>query len=765
MSGITLANRIELWPLERLRPYAKNARTHSEAQVDKICASIMAYGFNNPILVDEDDGIVAGHGRYAAATKLDMAQVPVISLSHLTPAQRRAYVLADNRTFEDGGWDTAILAEELAALAADDEIDMDSLGFSDHELAAFLGDDLLPEGHGLPPDAGADGVVDGGATAPDGDAGAGAAPAPAPVQEKQAGALAARFGVPPFSVLDARNGWWQDRKRAWIAMGIRSELGRDGLGVTVNASEGVQDYMSGRGGADGGSVFDPVLCELAYRWFCPQGGTVLDPFAGGSVRGIVAAKLGLQYVGGELRAEQVEANRTQWAGLANQAPLTLPLPSFDDDNLPELTPVEQRGPHWVKRDDAFVIGGGRGGKVRTCWALAQGATGLVTAGSRSSPQVNIVAQIARKLGIPCRVHTPEGELSPEVRMAQAAGAEVVQHRAGYNSVIIARARADAQATGWREIPFGMECAEAVEATAGQVTNIPEGVRRIVMPVGSGMSLAGVLHGLARRGLRIPVVGVRVGADPTERLDMYAPAGWRDMVQLVDSGTDYHAPAREQVLHGLRLDPIYEAKCLPHLQDGDLLWVVGIRASEAVQCQPVPPVWHCADSRYIDQTAAGVQADMLMSCPPYADLEVYSDDPADISGLGYPEFRDAYFEIIAKACSLLREDRFAVWVVGEVRDKRGNYYNFVGDTIEAFRRAGLHYYNEGILLTPAGTLPIRAGRQFAAGRKLGKTHQNVLVFVKGDWKRAAEACGVVEFGDADLGPANDNLPAADQSASA
>ena len=163
--------------------------------------------------------------------------------------------------------------------------------------------------------------------------------------------------------------------------------------------------------------------------------------------------------------------------------------------------------------------------------------------------------------------------------------------------------------------------------------------------------------------------------------------------------------------------------------------------------PVIPAWIEGDSRTIDKTCANVDADMVFSCPPYADLEVYSDDPADLSTLSYNEFKTAYFEIIAKACARLKPDRFACFVVGEVRDKRGNYYNFVGDTIEGFREAGLEYYNEAILITAVGSLPIRAGRQFAASRKLGKTHQNILVFVKGDGKRAATACGVVDCAEA------------------
>lgn len=159
-----------------------------------------------------------------------------------------------------------------------------------------------------------------------------------------------------------------------------------------------------------------------------------------------------------------------------------------------------------------------------------------------------------------------------------------------------------------------------------------------------------------------------------------------------------------------------------------------------------PAWTLGDSRNITSLCAGVQADMVFSCPPYADLEVYSDDPNDLSTLAYTEFRAAYIDIINKTCSLLKPDRFACFVVGEVRDKRGNYYNFVGDTISAFRAAGLEFYNEAILVTAIGSLPIRAGRAFRATRKMGKTHQNVLVFVKGDGKRAAKACGDCAFGE-------------------
>jgi DNA modification methylase len=256
---------------------------------------------------------------------------------------------------------------------------------------------------------------------------------------------------------------------------------KDKTRATSYDSQDLMNAITGSDTATGTSIFDPVLCEIAYRWFCPIGGLILDPFAGGSVRGIVASKLGRQYIGHELRQEQVDANRAQGSELC--------------------------------------------------------------------------------------------------------------------------------------------------------------------------------------------------------------------------GDDEH-----------------------------------------------PPAWICGDSRNIDTTCADVQADMVFSCPPYADLEVYSDDPKDLSTMKYSDFRAVYFEIIKKTCSLLKPDRFACFVVGEVRDKRGNYYNFVGDTISAFRAAGLEFYNEAILVTAAGSLPIRAGRAFRATRKMGKTHQNVLVFVKGDGKRAAKACGDCAFGE-------------------
>jgi hypothetical protein len=466
--------------LSTLIGFARNSRTHSPEQIAQLAASIREWGFTIPILIDEHDTILAGHGRLAAAQKLALADVPVIVARGWSDAQKHAYVIADNKLAMNAGWDFGMLATELKDLALGG-FDLINVGFEESELAGLLGD--MSNG-------GAEGTEQ---TSP------------------ANGSLAERFLIPPFSVFNAREGWWQDRKRDWIALGIRSELGRgentlgfsevcNTGGYVAQAKREAESYAKAFGNASqvqaqhraipggdtgpnskwqgGTSIFDPVLCEIAYRWFTPKGGTILDPFAGGSVRGIVAAKLGRQYIGNELSEQQVLANRAQ-------------------------------------------------------------------------------------------------------------------------------------------------------------------------------------------------------------------------------------------------------------------------ATTVCANDPLSPVWNCGDSRNIETLCFGVEADFIFSCPPYADLEVYSDDKKDLSTLAYPEFRAAYREIIAASCRMLKPDRFACFVVGEVRGDDGAYYNFVGDTVQAFIDAGLKLYNEAILLTAIGSLPIRVGRQFSVSRKLGKTHQNVLVFIKGDPKVATAACGDVE----------------------
>lgn len=195
------ADKVERRAVSALVPYARNARTHSPEQVAQIAASIREWGWTNAVLVDEVGNIIAGHGRVLAAQKLGIEDVPVMVAVGWTESQRRAYILADNKLALNAGWDDAILAVEFSDLIATG-FDLALTGFGDLEISGFL--DNKADGQGQ--------------------------------AQSGAGSLAEKFMIPPFSVLSAREGWWQDRKRAWIDLGIRSELGR-GEGATYGGPE------------------------------------------------------------------------------------------------------------------------------------------------------------------------------------------------------------------------------------------------------------------------------------------------------------------------------------------------------------------------------------------------------------------------------------------------------------------------------------------------------------------------------------------------
>jgi len=299
-----------------------------------------------------------------------------------------------------------------------------------------------------------------------------------PVKRTVTGPLSERFLFPPFSVLDMRTSQWQERREAWLSTGIQGELGRLCKGknawndLSINPREADTTKRMAEIG-DGPTIFDPVIAEIAYRWFCPAGGKILDPFAGGSSRGIVAGLLARHYWGIELRQEQVLANRVQ--------------------------------------------------------------------------------------------------------------AETIQ---------------------------------------------PE----------------------------------------------------------------------------------------------------------------ILPVWQCGDSLQMLKDAP--QADLIFSCPPYGNLEQYSEDPLDLSAMEWKGFFEAYHAIIRLAVNRLNPDSFACFIVGEFRSDEGFYRNLTSATAMCFEDAGAHLYNEAILIQPCGSAAMRATRQFNGGRKLVKVHQNMLVFCKGDWRNAARKCGNV-----------------------
>lgn len=163
---------------------------------------------------------------------------------------------------------------------------------------------------------------------------------------------------------------------------------------------------------------------------------------------------------------------------------------------------------------------------------------------------------------------------------------------------------------------------------------------------------------------------------------------------------------------------------------------------------VCPAWHCDDSKNADRYIPDGSADLVFSCPPYHNLEKYSNHPLDLSNMNYADFIDAYREIISISCRKLKENRFAVFVVGDIRDSKGAYRDFVSETKRIFKDSGLCLYNDIVLLESGATAAMRAAGTFNARRKVVKVHQNILVFYKGDTK-AIKGLYSNEFAWADI----------------
>lgn len=149
-SAYEMAKKIQMVDVDALTPYIKNARTHSDEQIDQIAASITEFGFTNPILTDKVSGVIAGHGRLMAAKRLGLEKVPTICLDHLDENQKRAYIIADNKIAENAGWDMETLAKEVQELH-DEEFDLDLLGFNEEELTKMLEGSIAEEDSGITP--------------------------------------------------------------------------------------------------------------------------------------------------------------------------------------------------------------------------------------------------------------------------------------------------------------------------------------------------------------------------------------------------------------------------------------------------------------------------------------------------------------------------------------------------------------------------------------------------------------------------------------
>lgn len=217
----------------------------------------------------------------------------------------------------------------------------------------------------------------------------------------------------------------------------------------------------------------------------------------------------------------------------------------------------------------------------------------------------------------------------------------------------------------------------------------------------------------------------------------------------DGGSEYSIsdPALYEAIYqwfcppqGRILDP-FAGSCAPgmvatwrgHTFQGIELREEQVEENRSIASQIFPdqgPQWHHGPAQDMEDLAPGPH-DLIASCPPYADLEVYSDDPDDISTMEYRQFLESYRQIIHGAADQLAEDRYCVWIVSEVRDRKGIYRDLVGDTIRASEAAGLRVVTDAIYITPMGSLAMRAGHAFQATRKLGRAHQNVIVCAKGN----------------------------------
>ena len=275
--------------IDDLKPWDDNPRNNQIA-IDKVAQSIKRFGFGAPIIARKEDGeVIAGHTRLEAAKLLSLKEVPVRYLD-LDPVDAHLLALADNKLGEVAEWDDLKLKDIF-------------------EKESFAVDDLFIAGF----DAGAlDDIID--SELPDLDL----LPKNWVDDEINKGVLVETFGAPPFSVINTNQGYWKTRKNYWLDFGIESYLGRDNLKVATVSSTSL-DRITGIQHKGGGSVFDPALCEVMYNWFNVKEGTILDPFAGGSVRGLIASALGYKYFGHELRSVQVKSNREQYhtVGLSN----------------------------------------------------------------------------------------------------------------------------------------------------------------------------------------------------------------------------------------------------------------------------------------------------------------------------------------------------------------------------------------------------------------------------------------------------------------
>ena len=260
-----------------------------------------------------------------------------------------------------------------------------------------------------------------------------------------------------------------------------------------------------------------------------------------------------------------------------------------EENIIEvLTRVEKKGDFFFKRDDDFEIYNAKGGKARSAYQIItnalrnKGATSFTTAGSRFSPQCEIVSNICESMGLQAHLFMPSGkQTSITENILRNGNSTIHRTKVGYNSVICSYAKKFAIENSSFYIPFGMECVENIEITKHQVQNIPKEVKRIVVPCGSGMSMISIIKGLEYyKMFDKEVIGVVVGKNPQINFKKFIHNSLFCQCDIkftfVNSSLKYEEKPQTTQFCGIDLDPIYESKCIPFLEEGDLLWIVGKR---------------------------------------------------------------------------------------------------------------------------------------------------------------------------------------------
>lgn len=234
--------------------------------------------------------------------------------------------------------------------------------------------------------------------------------------------------------------------------------------------------------------------------------------------------------------------------------------------------IEQYNNIYVLRLDKRETYGLYGDKARIAYEMSKGQKGIVTCGSRESIQTVAFAEVCDILNIPCDIHIPKGKDTDSILRLENTNCNIIREKVGYNNVLNAHARTNAEEKSYKFIQLGMLCNEAYELIGQNVDLIIpylDNIKRIVIPVGSGTTLIGIVNELNKRNIDIPVVGIMCGMDATKNIKIYTQY---NNIVLIPSDVNYHV-AKNVEFYGIVLNPTYEAKCVQYLQDGDLFYIV------------------------------------------------------------------------------------------------------------------------------------------------------------------------------------------------